>query len=98
MNTLLRNTNHRTWLLLVIATAATYWLREDAQLGAIAGFVTLAIAYAKGRLVVLDYMELRHAPRLWRSLLEGWLVAVTAIILLVYRYGLPEFGGGNVAG
>jgi len=32
-------------------------------------------------------MELRHAPALWRWLLQGWLVLVTTGIVLAYWIG-----------
>ena len=48
----------------------------------------LAMAYAKGRFVILDFMELREAPRLWRVLLEGWLILVSSLILLAYWISL----------
>jgi hypothetical protein len=74
----------RTWLLLVGATAAALWMREDGLGGFTIGVTTLAIAYAKGRLVVLDFMELRCAPLLWRCLLEGWLLLISALIVTIY--------------
>jgi hypothetical protein len=40
-----------------------------------------ALAALKGALVILDYMELRHAPPLWRRLLLGWLAGVVTLIL-----------------
>jgi hypothetical protein len=48
----------------------------------------LVIAFVKGRLVILDFMELRDAPRLWRTLLEGWLIVVGSLILLAYWISL----------
>jgi hypothetical protein len=48
----------------------------------------LAIAFVKGRLVILDFMELRNAPLLWRLLLEGWLIVVSSLILLAYWISL----------
>ncbi len=48
----------------------------------------LVIAFVKGRLVILDFMELREAPRLWRILLEGWLILVSSLILLAYWISL----------
>ncbi|HEX5675877.1 MAG TPA: cytochrome C oxidase subunit IV family protein, partial [Azonexus sp.] len=45
-------------------------------------------AFVKGRLVILDFMELRAAPRLWRALLEGWLILVSSLILLAYWISL----------
>ncbi len=78
---------HRTLVILVFATAAAFWMRSDGLVGLAIGASTLAIAYLKGRLVVLDYMELRHAPLVWRALLEGWLVLVSALLLIGYYLG-----------
>lgn len=72
------------WLLLVGATVLGYALRAEATAGILVGVATLAIAYGKGRLVVLDFMELRHAPRLWRGIVEGWLLLLTLLVLTVY--------------
>jgi len=74
----------RTWLQLVGATAVALWMREDGLAGLTIGAMTLAIAYAKGRLVVLDFMELRRAPLLWRCLFEGWLLLISALIVTIY--------------
>ena len=41
----------------------------------------MALSAGKGCLIVLDYMELRHAPALWRRLLLGWLAAVVLLVL-----------------
>ncbi|MGQ0697045.1 MAG: cytochrome C oxidase subunit IV family protein [Panacagrimonas sp.] len=78
---------HRSWLLLLIATAITFWLRADGFVGITAAAGTLLIAYLKGRLVVLDFMELREAPLIWRRIFEGWLLVVSAAILAVYWFG-----------
>lgn len=75
---------HRSWLLLVLATCATFWLRSEEFVGLSVGVGTLAIAYFKGRLVILDFMELRHAPFLWRGIVEGWLLLITTAILALY--------------
>ena len=48
----------------------------------------LIIAFVKGRLVILDFMELREAPLMWRLLLEGWLILVSSLILLAYWISL----------
>ena len=66
------------------ATALTTWLGEHAGaqgLGTGAAVLVLALAAAKGCLIILDYMELRHAPALWRRLLLGWLAAVVLLVL-----------------
>ena len=48
----------------------------------------MVIAFVKGRLVILDFMELRDAPMMWRVLLEGWLIVVASLILLAYWISL----------
>lgn len=84
---LLRDLNHRTWLLLTLATAVTFSVRAHGLTGFAAGFATLGIACFKGRLVILDFMELRHAPRVWRVVIEGWLLLVSLLTLVVYWHG-----------
>ena len=85
---LLHNPINRAWLVLMIATAITWYLGEvgAAGTGAIVGM--LLIAFVKGRLVILDFMELRQAPRMWRLLLEGWMLLVGSLILLAYWLSL----------
>lgn len=82
------NPINRAWLVLMIATAITWYLGEvgAAGTGAIVGM--LLIAFVKGRLVILDFMELRQAPRMWRLLLEGWMLLVGSLILLAYWLSL----------
>ncbi len=77
-------------LLLALATGATWWLGEgghqDMQHGVV--LAVLALAVFKILLIALDYMELWHAPGLWRGLVLGWLVVVIGLIALV-TVGLP---------
>ena len=84
----LQNSVNRAWVVLMIATAITWYLGEvgAAGTGAIVGM--LLIAFVKGRLVILDFMELREAPKLWRFLLEGWMLLVGSLILLAYWLSL----------
>ncbi len=87
MISILKSNLHRTLLVLLAATIAAFWMRSDGLVGLSVGASTLAIAYLKGRLVVLDFMEIRHAPLLWRGLLEGWLLLVTGLLFIFYFYG-----------
>lgn len=84
MKTHLYSPLHRGWLLLVAATIVGYLLRVDGAGGPAIGAATLAIACWKGRLVLLDFMELRHAPLLWRALVEGWLTVLSLNVFAVY--------------
>ena len=80
----LKNSAHRAWLILIVATGMTWYLGEVGAAGTLAIVTMLLIAFVKGRLVILDFMELRNAPALWRALLEGWLILVSSLILLAY--------------
>ena len=88
MMTLLGNPIQRAWLILLAATALTWYLGESGAAGTGAIIAMLLIAFVKGRLVILDFMELREAPRMWRVLLEGWLILVSGLILLAYWMSL----------
>ena len=81
----------RVWLILLAITAATYWIGEaglsgHGSMGPV--LAMFALAYVKGVLVCLDFLELRHAPALWRWLVVGWLALVLALILLAYWVSL----------
>lgn len=88
MITVLKNPAHRAWLVLLMATALTWYLGEVGAAGTTAIVAMLLIAFVKGRLVILDFMELRDAPLMWRVLLEGWLILVSSLILLAYWISL----------
>ena len=71
--------------LLALATLASWWLGEGAagsgqHLGTVATLAVLALAAVKGALIALDYMELRHAPALWRRAVLGWRGVVLGLI------------------
>ena len=85
---LLKNPANRAWLVLVIATITTWYLGEVGAAGTAAIVAMLLIAFVKGRLVILDFMDLRTAPLMWRALLEGWLIFVSSMILLAYWMSL----------
>ncbi len=79
------------WLVLLAVTGVTYWLGESGQLGQANMLPVLGIfgiAFVKGWVIINDFMELRHAPRLWRNLLLAWLLVVTSMILLAYWLSL----------
>ena len=80
---------HLLWAMLVLATLASAWLgeREAGTLAGPAAALVLALAALKGGFIVLDFMELRHAPALWRGLLLGWLALVLAGVGLLRLWG-----------
>lgn len=73
------------WLALMVATVATTWgLSKDAFSPVVTVVGTFVIAAVKVRYVILDFMELRHAPLAVRIAFEAWPVVVTAIILVFW--------------
>jgi hypothetical protein len=77
------------WLLLVIATGMTFAAGEFGTPGRALILGVLALALFKGRLVILDFMELRHAPALWRRSVLCWLLLVISGIVVAYLKGSP---------
>ncbi|MDE2401993.1 MAG: cytochrome C oxidase subunit IV family protein [Burkholderiales bacterium] len=87
---MLNNKINRIWVALLVATLITFGLGESGlagRAGIVPVLVMFALAYGKGILVILDFMELRHAPVLWRRLMVGWLTVVVTAILLAYWVG-----------
>ena len=81
----------RAWLLLLLLTAATFWIGESGLAGHGSMALTavlFALTFAKGLVVILDFLELRHAPPLWRWLVLVWLALVLGGIVLAYWISL----------
>ncbi|MGQ0620144.1 MAG: cytochrome C oxidase subunit IV family protein [Panacagrimonas sp.] len=82
---LLRRTSTLVWLALMFATIVTTWgLSKDAFDAKFATVSIFVIAAFKVRLVLLHFMELRHAPLPARLVFEGWVLVATAAILGIY--------------
>ena len=76
------------WIVLMVATAVTWFIGELHAAGPKAVALILAIAGVKGWLVIYDFMALRRVKLLWRAVVLGWLLIVLAIIMLAYWLGL----------
>ncbi len=77
------------WVALMAATLFTWAVGERGDAGPLVVTVLFALAFAKGTFVILDFMGLRQAPRLWPLLTLGWMALVCAAIGLAYWKGLP---------
>jgi hypothetical protein len=73
--------------MVLFATAISFSVSHDSSIGIWAGITTLVIAYFKARFVMLDFMELRHAPSSWRLAFEGWFLMVSIVLITVYAMG-----------
>lgn len=75
------------WLVLVAATATTFVAAESGPSGSLLAVGVLVLALLKGKLIALHFMELRHAPALWRWSVLGWLWAVVLGVIGIYLKG-----------
>jgi hypothetical protein len=78
---------NRLWAALLAATALTWALGEAGAAGGIAGGAAAAVwalSLAKGAGIALRFMELQHAPPLWRRFVLGWLVAVVGVLAALH--------------
>ena len=65
-----------TLLVLLVLTLATMALAGVTGAPVLVNGVVLAIAAIKGRRILLDYLDLRSAPALWRGLATAWLMLI----------------------
>ena len=76
------------WLVLLAITVTTWWMggwRTEAATGSMVPvLVVCALTFVKGLLVSLEFLELRHAPALWRWLVCSWLAVVLLLIALAF--------------
>ncbi len=68
------------WLALAILATATVLLGNAGSTLVLAGSV-LTIALVKAWVITEGFMELRHAPAMWRLLLLGWPLAMAGGVL-----------------
>ena len=78
-------------LALCAVTAISWWLgaRNGAAATSLDAHVTigvLLIAAAKVRIIIMEFMEARHAPRLLRRLIDAWLALLISALLTVYLW------------
>jgi cytochrome c oxidase subunit IV len=82
---LLRKPVGSVWAALMLATCASTWLlSKNCVTPGVASVAIMLIAAFKVRLVMRHFMEVRRAPLALRFVCDGWLLAVTALIVTVY--------------
>ena len=65
-----------TLLALLGLTLATMALGGATLIPVLVDGIVLAVAAIKGRRILLDYLDLRSAPALWRGLATAWLMLI----------------------
>jgi hypothetical protein len=82
---LLRKPVSIVWAALMLATYVSTWLLSANSVTPEVGTVAIMlIAAVKVRLVIRHFMGVRRAPLALRFVCDGWLLAVTALIVTVY--------------
>ncbi len=64
------------WIALIGLALATILVSSLAPRPLLGNALLLALAALKGRRVMLDFLDLRAAPALWRGLVSAWVVVV----------------------
>jgi len=79
-----------TWIVLIGLALATVLVPSVVTRPLLGNALLLAFAALKGRRIVLDFLDLRAAPALWRGLVSAWLVivllfawSVSAVVALI---------------
>ncbi|RTE93561.1 cytochrome C oxidase subunit IV family protein [Bradyrhizobium sp. LVM 105] len=79
-----------TWIVLIGLALATVLVPSIVTRSLLGNALLLAFAALKGRRIVLDFLDLRAAPALWRGLVSAWLVivllfawSVSAVVALI---------------
>ena len=65
-----------TWIALIALAFATMALAGLVRNPVLVDGAVLAIAAIKGRRILLNYLDLRAAPALWRGLATAWLMLI----------------------
>ncbi|WP_260957857.1 cytochrome C oxidase subunit IV family protein [Pseudomonas citri] len=71
-----------SWMLLALLSTGTVALGQMAATGVVSVAI-LAVAVTKAWVIAEGFMELRHAPWLWRGLVVCWAVLLAVVIGLV---------------
>ena len=73
------------WMTLAVLSTGTVALGQIAATGLVS-IAILVVAVTKAWLIADGFMELRHAPRLWRWLVLSWAALLATVIGIVISF------------
>lgn len=81
----------RVWLVLSAITLLSWWLGMEHGASALVSYAALLIVAIKVRIIVLEYMEARHAGKTLQRLMDAWLLLLMAALASIYalKLGMP---------
>lgn len=86
MSSLLRTRITLVWFFLVLATALSWEMGHGIGFDDFrhASIAIIVVSLVKVRFVILDFMEIRHAPLFMRAIGETWVVVVCTALVVLY--------------
>ena len=86
MRSLLLSRTTLIWFVLVAASGLSLQLGHGIGFSDLrhAGVAILVVAFVKVRFVILEFMEVRHAPIYLRLVAEAWTVAACATLVALF--------------
>ena len=86
MVSLLRTRITLVWFLLVLATTLSWGMGHGIGFDNVrhAGVAIIIMAFIKVRYVILDFMEIRHAPIFMRVIGVLWVIVVCSTLVTLY--------------
>jgi len=86
MNDLVMSRNTVIFVLLVGATILSWELGHGLGFESVtaASVAVIAVSMIKARLVMQEFMEVRHAPISLRLVADGWLLSLSAALMFLY--------------
>jgi hypothetical protein len=79
---------NRLWLILIALTLFSAFMAEQPEQGLGSISIMALVLAIKGRIIVDYFMELKHANRLLRTLMQIYFYVIPAMIIAAYLY--PE--------
>jgi Prokaryotic Cytochrome C oxidase subunit IV len=92
MNYLLFSRVTVVWFVLVAATAISWELGHGVGFSDVrfASMAIIIVAFIKVRFVILDFMEIRHAPIWMRTVGEVWCIVICTTLVTLYWHGASK--------
>jgi hypothetical protein len=85
MNRALRHPATLLWQLLTAATLLSWFVSGHGSADpAITTVAVLIIALVKIRLIIWYFMEIRHAPIVWRRIFDAWVVLTGGVLIALF--------------
>ena len=73
-----------SWLWLIVLTLISVYLGNFSDNKVFFIAAVLFIVFLKGQQIIDIFMELKHAPSLWRRILMGYVIIVPTVITAIY--------------